>query len=142
MAIIGGAGNPVGGSFTGPAQAIEIIGNHAYAYSGVIASKAASAPLDNPGVSFTTGNYYTVAQIGWVESSANADDKFISMSMNDSIIYQGKWDPSTVLSDMNQDQPIQVVIPPYTEFLVGFDSNGSGNYCTILLSGRIYRTRD
>ena len=33
MAIIGGAGNPVGGSFTGPAEALEIIGDHCYAYS-------------------------------------------------------------------------------------------------------------
>ena len=36
MAIIGGAGNPVGGSFTGPAEALEVIGDHAYAYSGEI----------------------------------------------------------------------------------------------------------
>ena len=33
----GGAGNPTGGSFTGPAEALEIVGNHAYAYSGGIA---------------------------------------------------------------------------------------------------------
>ena len=29
MAILGGAGNPVGGSFTGPAEALEIVGDHA-----------------------------------------------------------------------------------------------------------------
>jgi len=139
MAILGGAGNPVGGSFTGPAEALEIIGNHAYAYSGIVASAAGSAPLTNPALSFTTGNYYTVAQIAWVESSGGADIMFISMTMNGSIIYQGKWDPSTVLSDMNDDQPVPVIIPAYTEFFVGYDSNGGGNECTILLTGRIYR---
>ena len=36
MAILGGAGNPVGGSFTGPAEALEIAGDFAYAYSGEI----------------------------------------------------------------------------------------------------------
>jgi hypothetical protein len=143
MAIDGGGGGGgllgVTNSFTGTGTALELIGNHCMAYSGVVASLAASAPLDNPALSFTTGNYYTVAQIAWVESSANADDKFISMTMNGTIVYQGKWDPSTVLSDMNQDQPVQVIIPAYTEFLVGFDSNGGGNDCTILLTGRIYR---
>ena len=33
---VGGAGNPVGGSFTGPAQALEIIGDLGYAYSGAV----------------------------------------------------------------------------------------------------------
>jgi len=118
---------------------LNVIGNHAYAYSGVIASVAAAAPLNNPALSFTTGNYYTVAQINWIESSANADDKYISMTMNGIIFYQGKWDPSTTLSDMNQDQPVQVIIPPFTEFFIGFDSNGGGNDCTIVLTGRIYK---
>ena len=41
MAPIGGptgggqAGFGSGGSFTGPAEALELVGNHAYAYSGV-----------------------------------------------------------------------------------------------------------
>ena len=142
MAILGGVGNPVGGSFTGPAQALEIIGDHAYAYSGVVGAVGAQAPLDNPALSFTSGNYYTVANINWVESAVNQDHKFLTMTMNGAIIYQGKWVPSTTLSDMNQDQPVQVIIPAYTEFFVGFDSNGTGNDCTIVLTGRIYRTRD
>ena len=59
MAIIGGAGNPVGGSFTGPAEALEIIGDHAYAYSGLKASSTAAANhLD-----FTSGNYYFVGRL-------------------------------------------------------------------------------
>jgi len=142
MAILGGAGNPVGGSFTGPAQALEIIGDHAYAYSGVVSSAGSAAPLNGPCLSFTTGNYYTVAKLNWVESAVNADNKFITVTMNGAIIFEGEWDPSTSLSDMNQDQPVHIIIPAYTEFFVGFDSNGSGNDCTVLLTGRIYRTRD
>jgi len=135
---VGGAGNPVGGSFTGPAEALEIVGNHAYGYSGVISSAGSAAPLNGPALSFTTGNFYTVAQISWVEASGGADVMYLTMTMNGSIIYQGKWDPPSA-PHMNDDQPVQVIIPAYTEFFIGFDSNGSGNECTVLLTGRIYR---
>ena len=33
---VGGAGNPVGGSFTGPAEALELSLNYAYGYSGQV----------------------------------------------------------------------------------------------------------
>ena len=62
MAPIGGptgggqSGFGSGGSFTGPAEALEIIGNHAYAYSGTFeATTAEQTALD-----FTSGNYLFV----------------------------------------------------------------------------------
>jgi len=136
----GGGGGPIGvtNSFTGTGTALELIGNHCMAYSGVVSSAGGAAPLDGPALSFTTGNYYTVAQISWVEATGGADVMYLTMTMNGSIIYQGKWDPPNA-PHMNDDQPVQVIIPAYTEFFIGFDSNGTGNECTVLLTGRIYR---
>ena len=45
MAIIGGAGNPVGGSFTGPAETAEYVNDRTYAYSGTISATNSSTPI-------------------------------------------------------------------------------------------------
>ena len=47
MAIIGGAGNPVGGSFTGPAEALEIVGDHGLALSGLFSSNTSTYTMLN-----------------------------------------------------------------------------------------------
>ena len=74
MAIIGGAGNPVGGSFTGPAEALEIIGDHAYAYSGAVALD--NTTNENTYIKFTSGNYYFVGtmQSNNLDEGAGTDD--------------------------------------------------------------------
>ena len=65
MAPIGGptgggqAGFGSGGSFTGPAEALEVIGDHAYAYSGMFPGSNTSQQAFN----FTTGNYYFVGDV-------------------------------------------------------------------------------
>ena len=53
MAIIGGAGNPVGGSFTGAAEALEVYGDFAAAYSGNIQVNTSAVTH----LEFITGNY-------------------------------------------------------------------------------------
>ena len=53
MAILGGVGNPVGGSFTGPAQALEIIGDHAYGISGQFGIDSSNVVTH---FEFTSGN--------------------------------------------------------------------------------------
>ena len=59
MAIIGGAGNPVGGSFTGPAQALEIYGDFAQPLQ--VIKSASTTPAEV--LKFTTGNYIAVVTL-------------------------------------------------------------------------------
>ena len=59
MAIIGGAGNPVGGSFTGPAEALEIYGDFGAAYSGPQNINTS----EQDALAFTTGNYLFVGEL-------------------------------------------------------------------------------
>ena len=59
MAIIGGAGNPVGGSFTGPAEALEIYGDFCAAFTGNQAASTTPAEV----LKFTTGNYIAVVTL-------------------------------------------------------------------------------
>lgn len=139
MAIIGGAGNPVGGSFTGAAQALEIIGDHCYGYSGIVASDATNYVTL---LSFTTGNYYSVVQWSSDYSSNSGDNAVYSIKLNESEI--SSYFVNGGVTAPSDRQPFEVVIPPYTEVLVRA-KNHQGNetiYFLGRLTGRIYRTRD
>ena len=141
MAIIGGAGNPVGGSFTGPAEALEIIGDHAYAYSGSIAID--NTTNDNTYLKFTSGNYYFVGSMQGNVSSipgAGTDDFQYKIFFNGGIVQSyiiGGAKPTS-------HNEIWLIIPPYTEVeITAADvTQASTIENCVSLSGRIYRTRD
>jgi len=135
MAIIGGAGNPVGGSFTGPAEALEVIGDHAYAYSGVVAVSVGST-ADTTCLKFTSGNFYSVVEVAWISDQRGNAGRFVEILMNDASVYQGAYDDLP-----NQRSPIKIIIPPYTEFEFKWGCSSSTNV-TAVIAGRIYRTRD
>ena len=142
MPLIGGAGNPVGGSFTGPAEALEIVGDHGYAYSGNqgINTSAVTA------LSFTSGNFYLVGKIycngGVTAGSAAGNISVFDLSFNGTSVgllrtHTGSDDnPDTVYND--------IIIPPYTEVKVTVTSGGvdAAILTTVLLTGKIFRTRD
>ena len=135
----GGAGNPTGGSFTGPAEALEIIGDHAYAYSGQIT-------LNNNSVTqllFTNGNFYMVAKYQFfVDIEALGSNRVIGfeIKLNDSLIIESKYYSSAALSVADIDMPINVIIPPYTAVeITGVTDNPSDINSFATLTGRIYR---
>ena len=137
MAIIGGASNPVGGSFTGPSQQFEIVGDYGYSYSGSVAVPNTPTDLN----SFTTGNFYTVAKWYPGYAAESGDNMQFRIFFNDSQIYQTTLDSRLVGSPY---QWIELIIPPYTEVLVNCEnkSSSSGISVTSNITGRIYRTRD
>jgi len=132
---VGGAGNPVGGSFTGPAEALEIIGDHCYAYSGSF------NPTTGPTtyLSFTTGNYYTVGQFEMNGDFAGGGGNYMNVDiyLNDTKIIHEQDIANNYLAGDNQ---YAVIIPPYTK--VQADLGGASVPMNINYIGRIYRTRD
>ena len=133
---VGGAGNPVGGSFTGPAEALEIIGNHGYAYSGVIAAGGAGS-ADATMLKFTTGNFYTIQDLYWGNDQASSSDTYFEFKLNGAIVYTNKHGRT----DDADKIVFSMLIPPYTECEFKMGIGGGGNM-TLNTSGRIYRTRD
>jgi len=138
----GAGGNPTGGSFTGPAEALEIIGDHAYAVSGTFASTTATQTLLN----FTSGNYYFVGTLtcsGGVEfTSAGVGSGTLNawqLSFNGSAI-------AIFLTDtLDRDKPTNSVVPiiiaPYTEVQLEMlaNDNNTEDLASAGLHGRIYR---
>ena len=146
MAIIGGAGNPVGGSFTGPAQALEVIGDHAYAFSGEVEA-AASGDINNATtfLSFTTGNFYTVGKFQFYQTDGDADAITFAVKINGAIILTYPVEGRVTRSGSPDEN--FAILTPYTEVLVvgiggikgsaGTSANGAAVY-----TGSIHRTRD
>jgi len=139
MAIIGGAGNPVGGSFTGAAEALEIVGDHAYGYSGLLDISTEADMLN-----FRTGNFYFVGtvQFNYVEAAGEVFQYrfYLNNSVVQSYIdYGGSTAANQTISNL-----IEVIIPPYTEVKATAaniqDSTARVQICS--MAGRIYRTSD
>ena len=126
MAIIGGAGNPVGGSFTGPAEALDIYGDFAAAYSGQQNINTSAVQH----LKFTTGNYLFVGDLqfnGAIAFTSGAitggDVSGCQVKFNDVIVFDLKVE--TGAEDMPTEVTVPILIPAYTEVLVEVISSGS-----------------
>ena len=131
---VGGAGNPVGGSFTGPAEALEIVLDRVYAYSGLV-TIAAGGSADHTMLKFTTGNYVCKAFIEWHSEATGTEDEFVSMFMNGQEVMHTRYSHAYHSS---ADQGTKLIIPSYTEVECKF-GNASGTDATMILTGKRYR---
>ena len=133
----GGAGNPVGGGFTGPAQALDIYLDHCAAYSGPV-EDAGSGSADTTLFKFTTGNYLAVVQFGQYNDSAGGSNIYITVAFNGGIILSADFDTTTY---DNGQQPIPLLIPAYTEVEVKWGIDSITETMSAYMVGRIYRGR-
>lgn len=134
----GGGGGPVGfaNSFTGPSEALELVGNHAMAYSGNVGITSSNITM----LKFTSGNYYFVGGLelhGDFQSIA-ANNTVTRIVMNNSEIVDTIH--STINDNTLMDYPIQLIIPAYTEFELTMAQGAGGTLnMQATLVGRIYR---
>jgi len=146
MAILGGAGNPVGGSFTGGAQALEIVGDFAYAYNQVASSDLQS--IANT-LEFTTGNFLFVGHwtaCGTVNNSGvsvgGGVDQFY-LALNGSPVMSLKTDTGDSSGGELPPQAlvVPVIIPAYTKVEISAvcTINNDAWLLSNTLTGRIYR---
>ena len=137
---VGGAGNPVGGSFTGPAQALEIYGDYATALSGMFEANTAEQTM----LDFTSGNYLFVGRVtftGFVKPSApqggSIGAALVSLNGNNVAILKNDGD--------NETQPTisycELIIPAYTEVKVTCEANAddADNLGSVIMTGQIIR---
>ena len=117
----GGGGGPVGfagGAFTGPAQALEIIGNYGYAYSGSVQVADSEITL----LEFTTGNYIFNGMFNFYKNNDDGQDFQYQVYMNDSVIIGFVEEYSANYRSQDSD----IIIPPYTLIKATALSVGSG----------------
>lgn len=132
----GGGGGPVGSSnsFVGPQEALELMGNHAYAYNQ--ATSSGNNAADVTMLKFTTGNYYFVGKINYADEREQGDKRMIQIDLNGAQVYSNFFDdaPNGFYSPITT-----LIIPPYTQFQLDFGINGVTIVGSISITGRIYR---
>jgi len=134
----GGGGGTLGVSnpFTGPAEALEVLGDHCLAFSGSV-TPIGGSEADTTALKFTTGNFYSVVKIHWTcESTSATVDQYVDIKMNGAIVFR-----SIAEDDEAGDRvgPLKIIIPAYTEFELNIGLNGQNDPFTVVLAGRIYR---
>ena len=130
----GAGGNPTGGSFTGTALTLEVIGNHIYGYSGLVAVDNTEADLIN----YQTGNFYIVGTFQPSINTDTSDNMFFKIYIGDQVI------SSTLIGSTTSNTPFEeteLIIPPYTNLKItcANDSTSSARDVTAVFTGRIYR---
>ena len=136
----GGAGNPTGGSFTGPAETLEITQDFAYAYSGGIALNNETKTT----LEFTTGNFtfFSNTQLTGPTASLGANQQvglIISLNGVRVLLQQPMANSSTGGVGLDYDS-FAIIIPPYTEVKVEVVTNNTGSLSWFTtMTGRIYR---
>ena len=137
----GPGGGPVGfagGSFTGPAEALELVRNHCDAYSGSI-TPTGGGSADTTALKFTSGNFYSVVKIQWTcESTSATVDQYVDIKMNNTIVFRSKAEDDEAGDNIGSNG-LELIIPAYTEFELNVGLNGQTDPFTVLLAGRIYR---
>jgi len=130
-----GAGNP----FTGTAQALEIIGNHVYAFTGLV-----TATTDYQEVlSFRSPTDYVVG-ILQLNSGIDPDDPGNRVTNAANIIFNGVTIARVAAGTLTDDAPTSetqdLLIPPLTVVSVEVDSSASSDrQFSVTFVGRIYR---
>lgn len=132
----------VSNSFTGPASAMEIIGDHAYSYSGFFAANSSSVTY----LDFITGNYYFVGQFQFNTPLEEADptagiEATCRVDFNGAGVAMLK-----ASSDFNDNANGSVtqnfIIPAYTVVTVKVDCHqtDANRLGSATFVGRIYRS--
>ena len=132
----GGAGGlGSGGSFTGPAEALEILGDFCFAYSGIV-------PIANIEVTmleFQSGNFTADTKIQFNYPVNVADDYEYIVEMNGTVVQ--KFVVGSGHTDFEATFPILLIIPPYTQVRCSARNitDTSESDQIVGLTGRIYR---
>jgi hypothetical protein len=135
----GGGGGPLGftNSFVGPAEALELVGDHAYAYSGQVDLASTEKTM----LSFTSGNYYFVGdwQMLYDGSGFSAGEAMgYTIKMNGTTVARAEIAQGTSAIDSIMRQ-VPIIIPAYTKVEILGDTDAGNIVVVGLLTGRIYK---
>ena len=129
----GGAGNVAGGNPVGTGTALNYIGDHAFAYSGVISVTNSTISL----LDTTIGATYIVAKVQPSVNVDTSDNMFFKILINGEEIY------ATLIGSTTSNSPyeeVEMIIPSYAHFQVTCenDSSSTGRECAVVVTGRAY----
>jgi len=114
-------------------KTLNYIGDRVYGYSGALATGGSGSP-DVTALKFTTGNHIIYCTVSQCDDGGGSADKLMTINLNGSTIWKARYtDNATNISE----QPLPLVLPPYTEVEVLIGSASAENM-SVMLVGRVY----
>ena len=136
MAVIAGAGNPVGGSNpTGTGSGLNYISDFAYAFSGEISATGDTGGATVTMLDFTTGGTLFVGTLDFSNSVTSGTDVFLEMSLDGQNVI-------TLEEDSDPNHPgvteFKIIIPPFSKVSVKWGLASGTKVATAIMQGRVY----
>jgi hypothetical protein len=110
----------------------NIVGNHCFAYSGTVQA-ASSSSADVECLNFQTGSQSALVRFDYGTDYGGNNDMYIDIQLNGVTV----WKTSNTTSNTINDQPLKMVLPPYTNVLFNWGINGVTKNITVLMTGRL-----
>ena len=131
---VGGAGNPIGGTFGG-STSFQTIGDRIYGYNGGV--DTGNQNVETTMFESDTGNYYSVVTARFSIADTSGDNIDMAIYFNDQPVF--KEAASSGLTEADS-YPLNLVIPPYTRVKLTATNVASSTARTIFtcISGRFY----
>lgn len=125
-------------TFLGPNKGLTYVSdNHAYAFSGSVANENQGAVATTVCLDFTTGAEYHVGTLGWLwNGDPSSADTFLKIQINGEDIFNVQYAGAP---QANADQPLTMIIPPFSHFKVLWGLEGADNTAAFVWQGRVYR---
>jgi len=135
MALVGGGGAPnvAGSNPAGTGTSINYIGNHAFAYSGIVQVTNATTTL----IDGTIGSHYIVAKVQPSINVSTTDDMFFR------VLIDGQEIAASLIGSTTSNSPyeeIEVIVAPFTRIQITCENNSTsgGINCSAVFTGRVY----
>jgi len=131
-----GGGNPVSGSNpAGTGQSLNYIGNHAYAFSGVVTDNSSGSAATTI-LKFTTGNSYVTAKLSLYNDESGGAAIYVRADLNGETILRTNTD-SAASSAPFIDNPLHILLEPFSTFELKGGASASVDFTAILV-GEVY----
>jgi len=124
-------------TFLGPNLGLSVVGDHCYAYSGVIASAGSQASATTTTLLFTTGEGYAKIKLTFSNDLTSASaNEFYQVNINGQTVYKAEQEHN--LDTVTNPTVIHMIIPPLSTVETFVGSSGDPMDTTTIISGRLY----
>jgi len=104
-----------------------------YGYSGEIIVEN-SADAGTTLLNFTTNSEYIIAEYHIYNNQASAIDDFVKVQLNNITIVNARYQNA---NELHQDQPLKIVIPPFSTFIISASASGATPSYQVILTGKV-----
>ena len=119
--------------FTSVGKSLSVVGDRMYAYSGPVQSTTVSS-ADFECLNFTTGKGYALVRFDYGTDYGGNNDVYVLIQLNGLTV----WKTNNTALGTISDQPIKMVLPPYTHLVFKWGISGVTKNMTVMMTGRIY----